>query len=69
MAEVKIVVINGIRYREDDAKRRGLLEETAAAKPETEAPAEEKAKEAADAKAAAEKTKQPANKAATPAAK
>ncbi|MFJ4284020.1 hypothetical protein ACIPY0_00070 [Paenarthrobacter nicotinovorans] len=84
MTEVKIVVIDGIRYREDDAKRRGLLADTPAETPVTDAEAEAKAKEAADAKAAAaakkeaddaakaaeaEKSKQPANKSATPATK
>jgi hypothetical protein len=84
MAEVKIVVIDGIRYREDDAKRRGLLADKPAATPDADAAAEAKAKEPADAKAAAaakkeaedaakaaeaEKAKQPANKSATPATK
>ncbi|WP_160318876.1 hypothetical protein [Arthrobacter sp. ERGS1:01] len=51
MADVDIVVIDGIRYRKDDAKRRGLLE------PEPEAKAEEP-----KAKAVSNKAANPASK-------
>lgn len=72
MADVKIIVIDGVRYREDDAERRGLIKEKAVAVDSDAAEAEKAAaaKKEADAKAAeAAKAKQPANKAATPAAK